>query len=81
MSELSFDSPLADNRPEMISEGSMADCAPVPVLPMPFDTDSREAEALRGAISFLFALITTYDEMIAASETTGEPARSEGAPH
>jgi hypothetical protein len=32
---------------------------------MPPEAESREADALRGAISFLFMLIASYNELIA----------------
>ncbi len=82
MSEYSFDSQSADPVPEFpsgglpLAEGS----ATRPVL-MPFETDSREAEALRGAIGFLFSLITSYDELIAAASAEGDsPADAESTP-
>ncbi len=68
MSEYSFDSQGMESVPEFpsgslaLAEGSAAH----PVL-VPFETDSQEAEALRGAVSFLFSLITSYDELIAAA--------------
>jgi len=36
-----------------------------PNVPMPPEAESREADALRGAISFLFMLIASYNELIA----------------
>jgi hypothetical protein len=81
MSEFSFESPLSESRPEIVSDGSMGISPPAPALSMPFDADSREAEALRGAISFLFALITTYDELIASGETAGNSACGDSGPH
>ena len=71
MSEYSFDSQATESGPEIIPESSTAVCPPASSLQMPFETDSQEAEALRGAISFLFALITSYDELLAMGESAG----------
>src|SRR3974390_2328504 len=45
--------------------------------PMPFEPHSPEADALRGAMSFLFILIAFYDELIeSGAPDAGDPARS-----
>ncbi len=77
MSEYSFESRSAEGASEFHSEGlASAECSAARSLPLPFDADSREADALRGAISFLFSLITVYDEMtLAALES--DPAGDE----
>ena len=48
------------------------DCAAGSAMPMPFDQDSKEAEALRGAIAFLHSLIAFCDEMLQPAPHTGE---------
>ncbi len=64
MSEYCFDSQSAESVSEFAPEGlTPAMCPPAPSVPMPFELDSSEADALRGAISFLFSLITFYDEL------------------
>jgi hypothetical protein len=83
MTEYSFDSQTAESITEFVS-GSLAPeiRRPVQSVPMPFELESREAEALRGAISFLFALITSYDELLAADAAASEGGASpDGDPH
>ncbi|MGO9172776.1 MAG: hypothetical protein ACLP7P_12530 [Rhodomicrobium sp.] len=41
---------------------------------MPFDPHSEEAEAVRGALSFLFTLISLYGELVEASPVRDEDA-------
>jgi hypothetical protein len=68
MSEYSFESRGTESGPEF-SPGklTLAECSPAQPAIMPFEMDSEEANALRGAMGFLFALITSYDELIAAA--------------
>ncbi len=69
MSEYCFDSQGAESVSEFAPEGlTPAMCPPAHSVPMPFELDSSEADALRGAISFLFSLITFYDELTALDE-------------
>jgi hypothetical protein len=64
MSEYCFDGRGAKGAREFPSEGpALAEYPPVLSVPMPFEPDSREADALRGALSFLFSLIAFYDEL------------------
>jgi len=82
MSEYSFDSQSAEHMPEFPSGSLTLTEGPAthPVV-MPFEMDSREAEALRGAIGFLFSLITSYDELIAAASAESDsPAGAESTP-
>lgn len=73
MSEYGFDSHGAESASEFASESLMlAECPPARSMPVPFELESREAEALRGALSFLFSLITFYDELVALEATTSE---------
>jgi AMMECR1 domain-containing protein len=79
MSEYSFESRSGESVPEF-SPGNLtlAECSPARSVTMPFESDSEEANALRGAIGFLFALITSYDELIAAaSAESGTAAGAE----
>jgi hypothetical protein len=68
MSEYSFQSRGTESVPEFSSVNStLAECSSAQPAIMPFESDSEEAEALRGAIGFLFSLITVYDELTAAA--------------
>ncbi|MGO9984112.1 MAG: hypothetical protein ACLPIX_07875 [Rhodomicrobium sp.] len=49
-------------------------------LTMPFEPQSEEADALRGAISFLFTLIAFYDELIEADGTAASDLAASGTP-
>lgn len=50
-------------------------------VPTPFEPHSPEADALRGAISFLSSLIAFYDELIeSGSFGAGDPAGSGSSP-
>jgi hypothetical protein len=83
MTEYSFDSQTAEVIPEFVSVGQAPEMrSPVQSVSMPYELESREAEALRGAISFLFALITSYDELLAADAAASEGgAFPDGDPH
>ena len=67
MSDYSFESRGAENVAEFHSESLALAESPARSVPIPFGLDSHEAEALRGAISFLFSLITVYDELTLAA--------------
>jgi hypothetical protein len=69
MSEFNFEGQVAGSSVEYFPEGAIGE--PTSNELMPFDPDSSEADALKGALSFLFALISSYDEMMemAATET------------
>jgi hypothetical protein len=65
MTEYSIDNLATEGGADILSAGAMETGAQAPSLLMPFEPDSQEAEALRGALSFLFTLITSYDELLA----------------
>ena len=67
MSEYSFESRGAENVAEFHSESLALAEPPARSAPIPLELDSHEAEALRGALSFLFSLITVYDELTLAA--------------
>ncbi len=46
---------------------------------MPFEPQTAEAEALRGAFSFLFMLITFYSELLEQDALIADGAESQGA--
>ncbi len=55
----------------------------VPGALVTFDPDTREAQALRGALSFLFTLITFYGELLEqdASAADGRSDRGDSSLH
>jgi hypothetical protein len=67
MSEYSFESRGAETVAEFHSESLALAEPPALSMPIPLELDSHEAEALRGAIGFLFSLITVYDELTLAA--------------
>jgi hypothetical protein len=68
MTEFSIGSRIEESVPQIIPDSSMPVCPPAATMCMPLDADSREAEALKGAMSFLYALIASYDELMAMGE-------------
>jgi hypothetical protein len=81
MSEYSFEIRSAENVAEFHPESLALAEAPAPSVPMPFGLDSHEAEALRGAISFLFSLITVYDELTLAALEGASNSNEETGPN
>jgi hypothetical protein len=77
MTEYNIDNFAREDSADILSGGPVETAAQASSLHMPFERDSQEAEALRGALSFLFTLITTYDEFLGSEgaslhETAGD---------
>ncbi len=83
MSEYCVGGEGTENMHESISEDlNVAAIQTAQPVPMPFDLDSREADALRGALGFLFSLIASYDEFVALNALADESAGpGHGDPH
>jgi hypothetical protein len=78
MSEFSFESRAAADTTEILPEGVIVETCPA--APTLFEPDSEEADALRGALSFLYALMTTYDEMLEAAPAEGDATSGQSSP-
>jgi hypothetical protein len=81
MSEYSFESRGAENVAEFHPESmALAESQAISV-PIPLELDSHEAEALKGAIGFLFSLITVYDEFALAALEGASAGDEESSPN
>jgi hypothetical protein len=81
MSEYSFESRGAETVAEFHPESLALAEPPALSMPIPPELDNREAEALKGAISFLFSLITVYDELTLAALEDDSVGTEESSPN